>query len=121
MTARDARRLEPDGDAACVGRHRERARPIGDRDILELVARIEAQVRGDRPEIVTALHLLAAGEARGRVVDLDRATGGEDTVATARPVIVTERSTLRDYVRPDETVVTVPAEDPAALRDAIRR
>lgn len=44
-----------------------------------------------------------------------------EAMATARPVIVTERSTLRDYVAPDETAVTVPPDDPAALRSAIER
>lgn len=44
-----------------------------------------------------------------------------EAMATARPVVVTERSTLADYVRPGETAVTVPAEDPEALREAIAR
>jgi glycosyltransferase involved in cell wall biosynthesis len=44
-----------------------------------------------------------------------------EAMATARPVVVTERSTLADYVRPGETAVTVPAEHPEALRDAITR
>ncbi|HST16940.1 MAG TPA: glycosyltransferase family 4 protein [Gaiellaceae bacterium] len=44
-----------------------------------------------------------------------------EAMATARPVIVTERSTLDDYVRPGDTAVTVPAEKPEALRDAITR
>jgi glycosyltransferase involved in cell wall biosynthesis len=42
-----------------------------------------------------------------------------EAMATARPVIVTRRSTLTDYVRDDQTAVTVPAEDPSALRAAI--
>jgi glycosyltransferase involved in cell wall biosynthesis len=42
-----------------------------------------------------------------------------EAMATARPTIVTERRTLADYVRASDTAVTVPAEDPAALRDAI--
>jgi glycosyltransferase involved in cell wall biosynthesis len=42
-----------------------------------------------------------------------------EAMATARPVIVTERSTLADYVRPGETATTVPAEDPDAMRAAI--
>jgi glycosyltransferase involved in cell wall biosynthesis len=44
-----------------------------------------------------------------------------EAMATARPVIVSERSTLRDYVKPDETAISVPAEDAAALRSAIER
>lgn len=44
-----------------------------------------------------------------------------EAMAMARATIVTRRSTLADYVRPDETAVTVPAEDPHALRDAITR
>ena len=44
-----------------------------------------------------------------------------EAMATARPVIVTERSTLRDYVMPGVNVITVPPEDPAALRSAIER
>jgi glycosyltransferase involved in cell wall biosynthesis len=44
-----------------------------------------------------------------------------EAMATARPVVVTERSTLADYVRPDETALTVPPEDPDALREAVSR
>ncbi len=42
-----------------------------------------------------------------------------EAMAMQRPAIVTERSTLRDYIRPGETAITVPAEDPAALRAAV--
>ena len=44
-----------------------------------------------------------------------------EAMASARPVIVTERSTLADYVRPGETAITVPAERPNALHDAVAR
>jgi glycosyltransferase involved in cell wall biosynthesis len=44
-----------------------------------------------------------------------------EAMASARPVVVTERSTLVDYIRPGETATTVPAEEPGALRDAILR
>lgn len=42
-----------------------------------------------------------------------------EAMACGRPVVVTERSTLREYVRVGETALTVPPEDPAALRDAV--
>jgi glycosyltransferase involved in cell wall biosynthesis len=44
-----------------------------------------------------------------------------EAMAMQRPAIVTDRSTLGDYVRAGETVITVPAEDPAALRAALER
>ena len=44
-----------------------------------------------------------------------------EAMAAARPVVVTERSTLADYVRPDETALTVPPEDPNALRESVTR
>jgi glycosyltransferase involved in cell wall biosynthesis len=44
-----------------------------------------------------------------------------DAMASARPVVLSERATLTDYVVPGETAVTVPAEDPGALREAIQR
>ena len=44
-----------------------------------------------------------------------------EAMATGKPTIVTERSTLRDYIEPGDTALTVPAEDPAALRAAVDR
>lgn len=44
-----------------------------------------------------------------------------EAMAMEQAVIVTERSTLVDYVRPGETALTVPAGDVAALRSAIER
>lgn len=41
--------------------------------------------------------------------------------ASGRPVIVTERAYLSDYVRAPETALTVPPEEPDALRAAIER
>jgi glycosyltransferase involved in cell wall biosynthesis len=41
--------------------------------------------------------------------------------ASARPLVVTERELLRDYVTHDENALVVPAEDPTALRGAIER
>ena len=42
-----------------------------------------------------------------------------EAMASGRPVVVTERSTLAEYVRAGETALTVAPEDPAALRAAI--
>ncbi len=41
--------------------------------------------------------------------------------ASARPLVVSERALLRDYVTDGENALVVPAEDPAALRAAIER
>jgi glycosyltransferase involved in cell wall biosynthesis len=41
--------------------------------------------------------------------------------ACARPLVVSERAVLRDYVDDGENALVVPAEDPRALRDAIER
>jgi glycosyltransferase involved in cell wall biosynthesis len=43
-----------------------------------------------------------------------------EAMAMAKPVIVSERRTLRDYVVDGESARIVPAEDPAALLEAIR-
>jgi glycosyltransferase involved in cell wall biosynthesis len=44
-----------------------------------------------------------------------------EAMAVGRPTVVTERSDLADYVVPGETALTVPPEDPAALRGAVER
>ena len=44
-----------------------------------------------------------------------------DAMAMGRPVVASERSTLSDYVRDSETALIVPAEDPAAMQEAIDR
>jgi glycosyltransferase involved in cell wall biosynthesis len=44
-----------------------------------------------------------------------------EAMATGRPIVATDRTTLRDYITPGETALTVPAEDPAALRGAVER
>ena len=44
-----------------------------------------------------------------------------DSFAMSRPVVTTERSTLGGYVDDGRNGLIVPAEDPAALRDAIER
>lgn len=44
-----------------------------------------------------------------------------DALAMGRPVVVSERSTLRGYVEPDRTALVVPPEEPQALRDALER
>ncbi|MBA3331861.1 MAG: glycosyltransferase family 4 protein [Actinobacteria bacterium] len=44
-----------------------------------------------------------------------------DAMAMGRPVVLSERSTLADYVRPGVTAVTVPPEEPRVLRDALER
>jgi glycosyltransferase involved in cell wall biosynthesis len=44
-----------------------------------------------------------------------------EAMAMQRPTVVTDRPTLRDYVRPGETALTVPPRDPAALRGAVER
>lgn len=42
-----------------------------------------------------------------------------DALAMGRPVVITERDSVRDYVTPGEHALTVPAEDAGALRRAI--
>ncbi len=44
-----------------------------------------------------------------------------EAMAMGRPLVVSERAILPDYVRPGETALVVPPEDPAALREAIER
>ncbi len=44
-----------------------------------------------------------------------------EAMASARPVVVSQRTYLDDYVKPGETALTVPPEQPAALRDAVER
>jgi len=44
-----------------------------------------------------------------------------EAMAMARPLVVSDRAILRDYVRDGETALVVPPEDPAALRAAIER
>jgi glycosyltransferase involved in cell wall biosynthesis len=39
----------------------------------------------------------------------------------ATPIVATDRPIVRDYLRDGESGLVVPPEDPAALRDAIRR
>jgi glycosyltransferase involved in cell wall biosynthesis len=48
-------------------------------------------------------------------------TASLEAAASARPLVVTERAMLGDYVTDGENGVVVPAEDPAALREAIGR
>lgn len=51
--------------------------------------------------------------------------GGITTVLEAaameRPLVVTDRPVIREYVEPDSTAVVVPEEDPSALRSGIAR
>jgi glycosyltransferase involved in cell wall biosynthesis len=44
-----------------------------------------------------------------------------EAMASARPVVATERAILRDYLEPEVDAVVVPPRDPAALRSAIER
>jgi glycosyltransferase involved in cell wall biosynthesis len=44
-----------------------------------------------------------------------------EAMASARPVVVSERTYLEDYVDDGETALTVPPEQPAALRDEVAR
>ena len=44
-----------------------------------------------------------------------------ESMAMARPTVISDRPILRDYVRDGETAVIVPPEDPAALAAAIER
>jgi glycosyltransferase involved in cell wall biosynthesis len=48
-------------------------------------------------------------------------TASLEAAASARPLVVSERALLRDYVTDGENGVVVPAEDPTALREAIDR
>ena len=44
-----------------------------------------------------------------------------DAMAMGRPIVLTERATLREYVDEGRSALTVPPEDPAALRAALER
>ncbi len=44
-----------------------------------------------------------------------------EAMAVGQPTVVTERSTLQDYIQPGETSLTVPAGDSSALRAAVER
>jgi glycosyltransferase involved in cell wall biosynthesis len=44
-----------------------------------------------------------------------------EAMATARPVVATERAVLRDYVEDGKEALIVPPRDPSALRGAIER
>jgi glycosyltransferase involved in cell wall biosynthesis len=44
-----------------------------------------------------------------------------EAMAMARPVVVTERAALRDYVEPGRDALVVPPHDPGALREAVER
>ena len=44
-----------------------------------------------------------------------------DAMASARPVVLSQRATLDDYVEDGHNAVIVPPEDPAALREGIER
>ncbi len=44
-----------------------------------------------------------------------------DAMATAKPVVITERRAVHDYVSPGREALTAPARDPQALRAAIER
>jgi glycosyltransferase involved in cell wall biosynthesis len=48
-------------------------------------------------------------------------TASLEAAASARPLVVTERAMLRDYVTDGENGVVVPPEEPTALREAIER
>ncbi len=44
-----------------------------------------------------------------------------DAMAMGRPIVLTERATLREYVDDGRSALTVPPEDPGALRAALER
>lgn len=48
-------------------------------------------------------------------------TASLEAAASARPLVVTERAMLRDYVGDGDNGLVVPAEDPTALREGIER
>ena len=48
-------------------------------------------------------------------------TASLEAAASARPLVVTERALLRDYVTDGENGLVAPAEDPQALRETIER
>jgi glycosyltransferase involved in cell wall biosynthesis len=82
---------------------------------------------------VSPVELRALYEQAGCVVVPTRKEGFEfgadcsgqtvilDAFAMSRPVVTSERSTLRGYVDDGRNGLIVPAEDPAALREAIER
>jgi glycosyltransferase involved in cell wall biosynthesis len=44
-----------------------------------------------------------------------------EAMAMGRPIVASERAILRDYVEDGVEALLVPAEDPAAMREAIER
>jgi glycosyltransferase involved in cell wall biosynthesis len=44
-----------------------------------------------------------------------------EAMASGRPVVATDRGVFRDYMMPGESCLTVPPEDPEALRTAVER
>jgi glycosyltransferase involved in cell wall biosynthesis len=85
------------------------ARFVGPAELRELYARAACVVVPQRrPEYPLG------SEAGGITTVLEAA-------AMERPLVVTDRPVIREYVEPDSTAVVVPAEDPAALRSGITR
>lgn len=100
----------------------------------------ERNVRGTRlpPNVEVVRHLayrdLVGLYARARCVALPvrrpeyrlgTESGGLtallEAMAMAKPVVVSDRPIFREYVAPEQSALTVPAEDPVALRDALAR
>ena len=86
-----------------------RARVVGPTELRELYARaacvVIPQRRPDYPY----------GSEGGGLTSL------LESMAMAKPTVISDRPILQDYVRDEETAVVVPPEDPAALAAAIER
>jgi glycosyltransferase involved in cell wall biosynthesis len=78
--------------------------PLEVRELYAGAACVALPIRAERPGLGT--------ENSGTISLLE-------AMASARPVVLSERSYLRDYVTAGETALVVPPEDPAALREAL--
>jgi glycosyltransferase involved in cell wall biosynthesis len=133
----------PDGYVLSVGRdlardYRTLFRAVGSLPVRVIVVAKQENLAGlEVPPNVDVRLNIAAAEVRELyagagcvvvpVVSEANAVGTENSgtiayleaAATARPAVVTRRSFLDDYLDPPRTALTVPAEDPAAMRDAV--
>lgn len=94
---------------------------------LRLPDTVEARLDVSYPEL-RSLYAGAAcvvvptrGESHLYGADCSGQTVLLDAMAMGRPAVLSERTTLDDYVQQGETALTVPPEDAGALRSAIER
>ncbi len=94
---------------------------------LKLPANVELRTHIPWPEMPAlyagarcfALPIHAEGYRYG--TDASGLTALLEAMATARPIVATERAVFADYVEQGRTALLVPPDDPAALREAIER